>query len=225
MTSLKVEHIEDFTAHDWCNKLLSDPSITSISKRYIPDKLEGVSNTFFTRTLFTEGAIRAFLSMHRPGNGQQRDTNRDTVFVGSSPLHAQSPSNPDIEAQRQRDKKNIIYDHNAPDAAEALMLVSVGEDVDGGIKRLHGGVTATLLDQAMGSMVSFTYNNISSTSEMTVKYLKPVTTPCILLGRAKIIREKGRWVETIASLEDGHGKVYAQASGAFVLGKVGAAKI
>ncbi|KAJ4364175.1 hypothetical protein N0V83_009631 [Neocucurbitaria cava] len=221
MSNPKVEHIEDFTAHEWCNKLLSDPTITHISKRHIPDTRNPVSNTFFTRTLFTDDAIRAFLSLYRPGRGQYRDVNEDEIFTGEGPIHeALVPSNHEAEVQRQNAKEEKTYDTSAPDAPEAIILVSLGNDVDGGVRRLHGGVTATLLDQVMGTLLSYSYENMSSTAELNVKYKKAVTTPCILLCRAKVRKEKGRWIETVGSVEDGQGTVFAEGWGAFVLSKL-----
>jgi acyl-coenzyme A thioesterase PaaI-like protein len=226
-THMKVEHLEDFTAHEWCNALLSDPSITHISKRHIPDKQHGVSNTFFTRTLFTDNAIRAFLSLYKPGQGRKREIGED-VFTGSAPLHKDktpAPSNANAEARRQIAKKEKVFDVDSPDTPEAIILVSLGKDVDGGIQRLHGGVTATLLHQVMGVLISHVYEHTCATSDLSVKYKQAVTTPCILVCRAKIVREKGRWIETRGWVEDGQGNVLAEGWGAFVMTKVGVAKM
>jgi acyl-coenzyme A thioesterase PaaI-like protein len=224
-TLKKVEHLEDFTAHEWCNQLLSDPSITHISKRQIPDQREGVSNTFFTRTLFTDRAIRAFLSLYKPGKGRKREPGED-VFTGNAPLHTMTVTyNANAEERRQNAKEERIYESDDPDTPEAMILVSLGKELDGGIRRLHGGVTASLLDQVMGTLISHVYENTSATSDLNVKYKSAVTTPCILLVRAKIVREKGRWVETKGWVEDGQGKVFAEGWGAFVMSKVGNAKM
>lgn len=216
----KMEHLEDFTAHEWCNALLSDPSITHISKRVIPDKREGVSNTFFTRTLFTDTALRAFLSLYRPGKGRKREPGEE-VFTGNAPIHeAPTPSNIDAEVLRQEAKVEKLYDVDDADAPEAIILASLGKDVDGGIQRLHGGVTATLLDQVMGTLISYAYEHTCATSDLNIKYKKAVMTPCILICRAKIVREKGRWVETMGWIEDGQGTVFAEGWGAFVMSKI-----
>lgn len=225
MTAHPVEHIEDFTAHEWCNKLISDPSITHIAKRSIPERREGVSNTFFTRTLFTDGAIRGFLSLHRPGKGQIRDVDDDAVFVGEAPLHDRFSSINAKEAQRQHAKVEKHYDVNHPDATEAMILVSIGHDIDGGTRRLHGGVTAALLDQVMGTLISNVYQHLCATSELNIKYKKAVSTPCVLLCRAKLVREQGRWIETMGWIEDGHGTVFAEGQGAFVMSKLSTSKI
>lgn len=227
MTPLhKIEHLSDFTSHPWCNALLSDPTITHISKRHIPDNRAGVSNTFFTQTLFTNDAIRAFLSMYRPGAGRKREPGED-VFTGSSPaLHAFPVTDNDVEEEkRQAAKIEKVFDVEDPDAPEAIILVSIGSGIDGGTNRLHGGVTATLLDQVMGSLISQVYEHTCATSDLSVKYKAAVNTPCILLCRAKLIREKGRWIETRGWVEDGRGKVFAVGEGAFVMNKVVTAKM
>lgn len=229
MTSPRHEHIEDFTAHEWCNALLSDPTITHISKRrHISDHVVEVSNTFFTRTLFTDTAIRAFLVLYRPGKGQTRhEVDWNTLLAESAPMHDVSDAGKyEVEWKRQQAKEDITYDPADPDAAELIFLVSIGRDIDGGVGRLHGGVTASLLDHAMGMTLSYTYfDNTSATSELNVKYKKAVTTPCILKISAKIKREKGRWIETVGTVEDGHGTVFAEGSGVFILSKVGAPKM
>lgn len=222
-TQKRVEHLEDFTAHEWCNKLLSDPSVTHISKRQIPR--EGVSNTFFTRTLFNDTALRAFLSLYKPGKGQRREPG-EVVFTGNALLNQLlTPKYPDEEERRQSVKEEKTYDVNDTDAPEAIILASIGGDADGGIRRLHGGVTASLLDQVMGTLISNVYQHTCATADLTIKYKQAVSTPCILLVRAKLVKEKGRWIEVRGWVEDGRGKVFAEGSGAFVMMKVGKPKM
>jgi acyl-coenzyme A thioesterase PaaI-like protein len=191
MTSSQHEHIDDFTAHEWCNQLLSDPTITHISKRHIPDTRKGVSNTFFTRTLFTDDAIRAFLTLYRPGKGHAREVDETIIFTGSAPIHDTPQAGKyEVEVKRQQAKEDIAYDPADPGAAEAIILVSIGSDTDGGVRRLHGGVTASLLDQAMGTLLSYYYENTSATSELNVKYKKAIATPCVLKSQSKVAKRE-----------------------------------
>jgi acyl-coenzyme A thioesterase PaaI-like protein len=218
----RVEHLEDFTAHEWCNALLSDPSVTIIAKRQVPEMRPGASNTFFLRTLFTDNAIRAFLSLYKPGKRHRRAPGED-VFTGSAhaPIHEASvPSNVEAEALRQSLKAEKTYDVEDPDTPEAIILISIGTELDGGIKRLHGGVTATLLDQVMGTLISYVYQYTCATSDLQVKYKAAVSTPCVLVCRAKVMKEKGRWIEMKGWLEDGQGTIFAEGTGAFVMPKV-----
>ncbi|KAH8723783.1 HotDog domain-containing protein [Phaeosphaeriaceae sp. PMI808] len=221
----KIEHLEDFTAHEWCNALLSDPSVTHISKRQNPDQVQGIPNTFFTHTLFTDDALRAFLSLYKPGKGFKRRPGEE-FFMGIAPLY-ENPASPNAsaEAQRQNLKEEKTWDANDLETPEAICLASIGQELDGSIRKIHGGVIATLLDQAMGTVILYTYEHRCVTSDLNIKYKQPIETPCILLCRGKVVREKGRWIETRGWIEDGKGKILAEASGVFVMNKVGNAKI
>jgi len=215
---LPAEHMEDFAKHEWCNALLADPSITKRETRTFlglpesEDTSEAVSNTFFTQTLFTDGALRAFCAMYRP-NGSEWKTGDVTnvasmreVFVGDT--ETQPPRTPTPQPPPQ-----------TTPTAEVLLLISLGTLVDGGTHRLHGGVTASLLDHAMGTLLSFYFANGSATAELKVKYVKAVRTPCVLLCRARMESVQGRWIRTRGWLEDGEGTVFAEGEGAFVLSK------
>lgn len=116
--------------------------------------------------------------------------------------------------------KEHINPKDESDGPEALILVSLGKGVDGGIDRLHGGVMATMLDQVMGILVSYSHKSHCATAELTVRYKKPITTPTVLLCKARIVGEAGRWIELVGWVEDGQGTVYAEGRGAFVKNKV-----
>jgi acyl-coenzyme A thioesterase PaaI-like protein len=214
----RVEHLQDFTSLDWCQDLLSDPSITNIQKRQVPDQREDVSNTFFTKTLFTDEALRAYLAMYRLGK-VDKEHDEKAVFTGNPISQRSSPVMEGTTAPSILSKEEYVWSSTDPDTPEMLLLISLGRHVDGGARRLHGGVTATLLDQVMGHLIAFVYDNTCATADLNVKYKAAVTTPCVLLCRAKIIRKKGRWVESVGWVEDGQGKIFAEGKGAFVLNK------
>lgn len=218
----RVEHLQDFTSLDWCQDLLSDPSITRIQKRQVPDQRDDVSNTLFTKTLFTDEALRAYLSMYRSGK-VDREHDEKALFTGNSSSTGAAPgNNRAVKAPPEPSilsKEEYVWSATDPDTPEMYLLISVGRDVDGGVRRLHGGVTATLLDQVMGHLISQVYDNTCATADLNVKYKVAVTTPCVLLCRAKVVRKKGRWIESVGWVEDGQGKVFAEGKGAFVMNK------
>lgn len=72
----------------------------------------------------------------------------------------------------------------------------------------------------MGTLISNVYQHSCATAELNIKYKQAVSTPCILLVRAKLVKEKGRWIETRGWVEDGHGKVFAEGYGSFVMSKL-----
>ncbi|KAF2644434.1 hypothetical protein P280DRAFT_171491 [Massarina eburnea CBS 473.64] len=110
-----IEHLEDFTKHERCNILLSDPSITHIRRHItIPTTNLTIGNTLFTKTLFTDDAIRVFLDTYRPRYRRGRSVAKDT--------------------HQQSEESDTQADLDAPER------VSLGRGVDGGIARLHGGV-------------------------------------------------------------------------------------
>lgn len=226
----RIVHLEDFTAHAWCNALLSDPSIATIQKRIIPPRIPGqaqpVSNSFFTKTLFNDNAVRAFLSMYRPGRGRAQNL-ADAGIAGDALLGSENEGkniNGDegVDEMRHEGQKGEVKTIRAEtDGPKSLILASIGKQLDGGIDRLHGGVTATLMDQVMGILVSYSHKSSCATAELTIKYKKPVVTPCVLLCRARIVREAGRWIELVGWIEDGEGTVFAEGRGAFVKARVG----
>lgn len=217
----RVEHLQDFTSLDWCQDLLSDPSITRITKRQLPEPRDDVSNTLFTKTFFTDGALRAFLSMYRPGITDREHDNK-VVFTGNV-SSAGTGSRRNIPVKQEpssiQSKEEQVWSINDPDTPEMYLLVSIGRDMDGGMRRLHGGVTATLLDHVMGTLISCAYDNTCATANLNLQYKIAIATPCVLLCRAKIVKKKGRWIEVVGWVEDGHGKVYAEGNGAFVMSK------
>ena len=80
---------------------------------------------------------------------------------------------------------------------------------------VHGGVIATLLDEAM-SKASRTRKVTAMTREMRIEYLKPVPsrTPIRILGQ--FIRSEGRKQWLTGEIQNLRGKVLARADGFFI---------
>jgi uncharacterized protein (TIGR00369 family) len=79
----------------------------------------------------------------------------------------------------------------------------------------HGGIIATILDEAMGK-VNKLRHVIALTSEMKVQYLKPVPlgSPLIAAGRERSVR--GRVHINIAEIRNEQGEVLARSRGKFI---------
>jgi uncharacterized protein (TIGR00369 family) len=77
---------------------------------------------------------------------------------------------------------------------------------------VHGGLLATVLDEAM-IKAGFALGIKCVTAEITVKYHKPAATgaPYRVLG--KVLESKGRIVTAESLLQDASGQVYAKAAG------------
>jgi uncharacterized protein (TIGR00369 family) len=80
----------------------------------------------------------------------------------------------------------------------------------------HGGIIATILDEAMGK-VNKLRNAVALTSEMTVHYLKPVPLgkPLVVEGWEKTVR--GRVHTNVAEIRAEDGQVLARSSGKFIV--------
>lgn len=77
---------------------------------------------------------------------------------------------------------------------------------------LHGGLLATLLDEAMTRLVWKKFG-AAVTAEMTVRYLAPARIGEKLRVRGKILVDGGRLVKTEAKVLKQDGAVVAQAAG------------
>ena len=83
---------------------------------------------------------------------------------------------------------------------------------------LHGGILATLLDEAM-VYAAVTLGRWTATGEMTVRYLRPAPTGRPLAVLAEVTRNQRRLVECRAEIRSEDGTVLATATGKLVQGR------
>lgn len=83
---------------------------------------------------------------------------------------------------------------------------------EGWINVLHGGIQATLLDEVAGWVTMLKLKTTGVTSEMSVKYLKPVTvTSGSVTVRGRLLEMDGRIAKIQTSLYNGAGIECAKA--------------
>jgi len=82
-------------------------------------------------------------------------------------------------------------------------------------KHAHGGIIATILDEAMGK-VNKIRHVIALTSEMQVRYLKPVPLGQPLIVESRELRVRGREHINVAEIRNGKGDVLATSRGKFI---------
>jgi uncharacterized protein (TIGR00369 family) len=80
----------------------------------------------------------------------------------------------------------------------------------------HGGIIATILDDAM-SKLSKPRDVIAATSRMTVEYLRPVPLYKPLRVECRELSKRGRRLTRAAEIMDEKGIVLARAQGVFVI--------
>jgi len=80
----------------------------------------------------------------------------------------------------------------------------------------HGGVIATILDEAMAKMNRL-FDVAAPTSRITVEYLRPVPLNRTLKVRSKNLSKRGRRLTHAAEIRDEQGTVLARSRGVFVI--------
>jgi len=100
-------------------------------------------------------------------------------------------------------------------AARVVFAVEPAEYHYNPLGTVHGGVTATLLDSALGCVVQSMLPGETSytTLELKVNYLRPITAKTgTVYSEGKIIHVGGRIATAEARLTDAQGKLYAHAT-------------
>ena len=102
----------------------------------------------------------------------------------------------------------------APDRS-VVSLPVVSENFEGYPGYLHGGIIATLLDEAMSKAVR-ALGQSAMTRKMEVDYLRPVPSNVQIRIEGRIVRSEHRkyWAE--ASILNAHGTVLAHGKGLFI---------
>ena len=104
----------------------------------------------------------------------------------------------------------------APDNS-VVSFPTVSDIFEGHPGCLHGGVIATLLDEAMSKAVR-TLGHAATTRKMEIDYRRPVPSGVEIRVEGRIVRSEQRthWVE--ASILNAHGTVLAHGKGLFFQG-------
>ncbi len=102
----------------------------------------------------------------------------------------------------------------APDGAVVTTPI-VPDAFDGHPGYLHGGIIATLLDEAMSKSVR-ALGKPALTRKMEVEYLRPVPSGVRLHIEARVIRSEARKHWSEASIANADGVTLAKAAGLFI---------
>jgi len=81
---------------------------------------------------------------------------------------------------------------------------------------LHGGISATLLDEIMIKAV-YAYDVVAVTAEMTVRFKKPVRLSDKLDLTARVVQRKKRFYCTEGEIHDANGELLAAATGKYLI--------
>jgi uncharacterized protein (TIGR00369 family) len=92
----------------------------------------------------------------------------------------------------------------------------LGARYQGGAGMAHGGIIATLLDEAMGKVCRFR-DARAVTAELTVEYVKPIDVEKEIVVEAFEREHKGRNLFLIGEIRNAAGDVLARGRGRFVI--------
>jgi uncharacterized protein (TIGR00369 family) len=92
----------------------------------------------------------------------------------------------------------------------------LGKRYEGGGGFAHGGIIATLLDEAMGKVCRFREVR-AVTAELIVEYLRPVNVQSEIVVEGREMEQKGRNLFMTGEIRDGAGEVLARGRGRFVV--------
>jgi uncharacterized protein (TIGR00369 family) len=92
----------------------------------------------------------------------------------------------------------------------------LGAEYQGGPGFIHGGIIATVLDEAMGKVSRFRGVR-AVTAELNVEYLKPVSVDAPLLIEAYEVEKTGRNLHFVGEIRNQAGDLLARGRGRFVV--------
>lgn len=196
--------ITHLRTHPWANSLISSTDYTPIptdSRRF---KTSTGEDGFFAGTLATPNTIPHVLTLQRLKLTPPPTS--PPTWLPATKADAAAASKPTPGA-------------NPPDI---IMIFDLGTPgVSGHPSTVHGGIVATLIDEAMSLAVSAHTSPPGSenaesenaeinprgkifTAQLDVRYRRRVTTPALLVVRSKVVARVGRkfWVRAQAVQED-----------------------
>lgn len=195
-----ASEIAHFRSHPWAKNLISssdyEPIITD-SRRM---KESTGEDGFFAKTLATSKTIPHLITLQRRN-----------ISPAPSEVPTWLPATKQDAAAAAKPTPGV----NPPDI---IMIYDLGTPgVSGHPSTAHGGIVATLIDEAMSlAVAAHTSGPASSassddnprgsifTAQLDVRYRQRVTTPALLVVRTKVVGRLGRkfWVRAQALQED-----------------------
>lgn len=114
-------------------------------------------------------------------------------------------------------KLNFEVDLDLPPASATIRTRFIAERRHIGFQGiLHGGITATILDEVMVWAASWGGKRFCYCGEMSVRYRLPVRVGAELWAESQIVSMRRRLIETTGRIIDETGQLYAEASGKYV---------
>jgi len=181
------ENIRDFEKYSWYTDLISDPHCKEVPFQSRTITRNCAIHSLVNRTLATNGTLRACQAFQR------------YVKITDPKLAAEAP----VE--------------NGGMQRQALLVASLGSEMDGHPGLAHGGTIGTLFDESLSSAALQVLPRAFMTANTVIRYKKALPTPSAVLIISEVVRWEGRKVWVKGSKEDGNGGVYAEAECLYIM--------
>jgi uncharacterized protein (TIGR00369 family) len=151
---------------------------------------------------------KAVLSMQRRSAPRRSEAGHDTRYIKLQKNYCFACGTNNADGMRLR----FTYDEERKCFVCRFRL---GKRYTGPPGHCHGGIIATILDEAMGK-VNKLHQVVALTSEITVNYLKPVPLKQLLRVESREVRVTGRKHINMAEILNENGEVLARSQGLFI---------
>lgn len=102
-----------------------------------------------------------------------------------------------------------------PDGQSYICEFQLGSSFVGPPGHAHGGIIATILDEAMGKANKLK-SKVALTRRMEVEYFRPVPLDVPLVAEGRHVREEGRELYNTGEIRDCRGAILARSRGTFI---------
>jgi uncharacterized protein (TIGR00369 family) len=92
----------------------------------------------------------------------------------------------------------------------------IGREFQGGPGFIHGGIIATVLDEAMGKVNHF-HDVTAVTAELSIEYHRPIRVDEEIVVEASHVERNGRQLRHAGEIRNAAGQVLAKGKGRFVV--------
>lgn len=140
---------------------------------------------------------------------------KKTRVHGHGTRHVQIPRNYCFACGKDNPDGMRLKFHYEPRRKRFVCSFRLGRKYTGPPAHAHGGVIATILDEAMGK-VNKLRHVIAMTSRMQVEYLKPVPLQKRLRVESWELRVRGRRHIHVAEISNGRGQMLARGKATFI---------
>ena len=127
-----------------------------------------------------------------------------------------NPSNPCFRCGGANPRGMRLAFDPDPERRRIVGRFRLGAEYQGGPGFIHGGIIATVLDEAMGKVSRFSDVH-AVTAELTVEYLKPVRVDQEIRVEAFESQREGRHLFHQGEVRDTEGELLARGRGRFVV--------